>query len=253
MFKGYFADDEQPIIDELLHIVDWRAHDFSVCGWNTDARAAIGEIAARNPDLVIADIHMDGVSGLELAEAVNAMNKNIAVCFLSAYDKFEYAVQAIRLRVVGYLTKPVKAAELTEVLETVKKSAYEHFGKYLAEKFSPAAEGAADVSDAVAEIVDEIAFHPEKKHSLAEYAKKYSFNPSYLSQLFKKTIGKSFMEYLMETRLDKAKSLIVCAGETIREISYLVGFEDYYHFSKIFKKHVGLSPQDYRNKYSTHK
>ena len=196
---------------------------------------------------------MDGVSGLELAEAVNAMNKNIAVCFLSAYDKFEYAVQAIRLRVVGYLTKPVKAAELTEVLETVKKSAYEHFGKYLAEKFSPAAEGAADVSDAVAEIVDEIAFHPEKKHSLAEYAKKYSFNPSYLSQLFKKTIGKSFMEYLMETRLDKAKSLIVCSGETIREISYLVGFEDYYHFSKIFKKHVGLSPQDYRNKYSTHK
>ena len=110
MFKVYFADDEQPIIDELLHIVDWRAHDFSVCGWNTDARAAIGEIAARNPDLVIADIHMDGVSGLELAEAVNAMNKNIAVCFLSAYDKFEYAVQAIRLRVVGYLTKPVKAA-----------------------------------------------------------------------------------------------------------------------------------------------
>ncbi len=250
MFKVYFTDDEEWIVRELTGIVDWESYGFSVCGYNTDPKAAIKEIDKLNPDLVIADIHMDGLSGLELARAVNALGKNISVCFLSAYDVFEYAVEAIRLQVVGYLTKPVKAAELAEVLEKVKRNAYENFGKYVTDKFSPADN---EGNDTIAAIVEEIRFHPEQKHSLGEYAKKYSFNPSYLSQLFKKNVGRSFMEFLMETRLEKAKDMIAYSAKTIRDISFLVGFEDYYHFSKIFKKHVGMSPQNFRKNHLTHK
>ena len=61
------------------------------------------------------------------------------------------------------------------------------------------------------------------------------------------------MEYLMRVRLDAAKDRIAHTEETISDISFRVGFEDYYHFSKIFKKHVGVSPQEYRNKYGIHK
>lgn len=100
MFKVYFADDEEPIVEELRSVIDWNAEGFEVCGYNTDAALALKEIAALRPDLVVSDIRMD-ISGLEVAAAINALNRDIAICFLSAYDKFEYARQAIRLRVAG--------------------------------------------------------------------------------------------------------------------------------------------------------
>ena len=134
MFKVYFADDEEPIVEELRSVIDWNAEGFEVCGYNTDAALALKEIAALRPDLVVSDIRMD-ISGLEVAAAINALDRDIAICFLSAYDKFEYARQAIRLRVAGYLTKPVKKAELLEVVASVKKDAYANFGKYLSRYF----------------------------------------------------------------------------------------------------------------------
>ncbi|WP_163193471.1 AraC family transcriptional regulator [Clostridium thermarum] len=76
---------------------------------------------------------------------------------------------------------------------------------------------------------------------LAEYTK---ISPSYLGNIFKKVTGKSTIEYLINIRINKAKSLLK-DGVTVSETSKLVGFNDIFYFSKAFKKHEGISPSQY--------
>ena len=83
---------------------------------------------------------------------------------------------------------------------------------------------------------------------IQEFAKKFNLNPNYLSSLFKSVCGKSFTSYLTELRLKKAKELLEDSSLSLYEISDKVGYDDYFHFSKIFKKYNGLSPANFRKK-----
>ena len=83
---------------------------------------------------------------------------------------------------------------------------------------------------------------------IQEFAKKFNLNPNYLSSLFKSVCGKSFTSYLTELRLKKAKELLKDSSLSLYEISDRVGYDDYFHFSKIFKKYNGLSPGNFRKK-----
>ena len=85
---------------------------------------------------------------------------------------------------------------------------------------------------------------------IQEFAKKYNLNPNYLSSLFKSVCGQSFTSYVTELRLKKAKELLKDDSLSLYEISDKVGYDDYFHFSKIFKKYNGLSPGNYRKKVS---
>ena len=95
-------------------------------------------------------------------------------------------------------------------------------------------------------MVEDIQLHVSEKQSLATYAKQYGYNASYLSWLFKKEMNQSFIEYVISVRITKAKELILTTDKTISEIATLVGYDEYFHFSKIFKENVGLSPTEYR-------
>ena len=97
MFKVYLVDDEKPIIDELLSIIDWEGLNCSVCGYNTDSITAMQEIIEKKPDILISDINMRGMNGLELVSFVSKELKDLGVILLSAYDLFDYAAEAIRL------------------------------------------------------------------------------------------------------------------------------------------------------------
>ena len=79
------------------------------------------------------------------------------------------------------------------------------------------------------------------------YAEKYNYTVSYLSILFKQNVGCPFIEYLVKYRMEQAKHYIEAGTMTMKEVSYSVGYNDYYQFSKIFKKYVGYSPRVYAN------
>jgi AraC-like DNA-binding protein len=82
-------------------------------------------------------------------------------------------------------------------------------------------------------------------HQLSEYAQ---ISPSYLGNIFKKITGKSTIDYLIDIRINKAKSLLR-DGFSVSETSKLVGFNDIFYFSRSFKKHEGTSPSQYMNQY----
>lgn len=100
-------------------------------------------------------------------------------------------------------------------------------------------------------IIDTVAtyltIHAAEKISLQAIAEEFGFNYTYLSYLFKKTLGKSPSEYLTQCRIDQAKRLLTQSEEhSIKEISNAVGYDDPYYFSRIFKATTGLSPSEYR-------
>ena len=96
-------------------------------------------------------------------------------------------------------------------------------------------------------VATHLAAHASEKISLQTLAEEFGFNYTYLSYLFKKTLGKSPSEYLTQCRIDQAKRLLTQSEDhSIKEISNAVGYDDPYYFSRIFKATTGLSPSEYR-------
>ena len=344
MFKVYLVDDEQPIIDEMLTIIDWQSLNCEVCGHNTDSIIALEEIRDKKPDILVSDINMPGINGLELVSILSKERSDLGVILLSAYDLFDYAAEAIKLRVLSYLVKPVNKREFCSVVTEYQKSRANYLfhdffrmiinssvdekiikrvesecinksfikeGKRYAfvlldsgeeiknviaefkeedinfvlfeaddldqnslmpykdsiflggESFYRCAKFAfeskihsldekqlkKEIKIAIDKIIDDIEVNFHEKISLGYYASKYHYNLTYLSQQFKTYVGMNFIDYLIKVRLEKAKVFMRDKTLNMNEIAYKLGYDDYSHFSKIFKKYEGLSPADYRKKY----
>lgn len=455
MLTVYFVDDDSLIIEEMNKIIDWNRFGFEVVGSSTESVVALKEINDCKPDLIFSDIQMDEMSGLQM---VSQIEYQANVVFFSAYDRFEYAVDAIKLKALNFLKKPPKKAELIQIVTDVRKKENDRFNEkvfrltsrsdlnneakrelelilessrllpktdyrvvavygdsvpqefvrklsecadylhtlyedenlYLAiayaldvsslrqsdtlngsnvavsgnlsgykgfydifkkvrvnskmyffnrknafvqvDKFNGSAKeiikelsacgsltdfqaavhslydkldgkvlcsdvqriyvtlvsglykfgvidnagellsaSALDVYDdyvgmlddicsyfvvdedggfaegVINSIVDKMKKNVGARMSLSSFAKEYGYNTAYLSVVFKKTTGTSFLNYLTELKMDYAKTLMITHPKMpLKNIANEVGYYDYYHFSKMFKKFVGCSPTDFR-------
>ncbi len=126
MLTVYFVDDDSLIIEELKSIINWNEYGFEIIGYNTDSIKALDEINLLKPDLIFSDVQMDEMSGLKM---VSKIEQETNVVFISAYDIFEYAVDAIRLKALNYLKKPIKKIELINIVCEVKKKKIEQFNQ----------------------------------------------------------------------------------------------------------------------------
>lgn len=457
MLKAYLVDDEELIIRELKTLIDWQKQGYEICGSSSDPLQAKKEILALKPTIVISDVNMDGLDGLTLANQVSGFLPDTCFCFLSAYEKFDYALGALKVGAVDYLTKPIRAEKLLAVLEKTKSElnetfaknvfaslvdegnnrsndylkrvfenyplfpknetarivcfygrndaipnlseeggfskclyrdevmyasivfspkidilkrdvekyhisigvspefkAYSEIDKYIRmarlaskEKFITGANVFAeylpsenttklineinasrneyelkanvsmleekikqygvpsyslqkvyriilfnmmkfglmdydeevsevsvvdfydnlhdfvedllgdfetptttseDVSGALmGEVIRDLEDNIQEKRTLSYYAKKYSYNACYFSQLFKKVNGESYATYFINLKIAKAKNLLTTTNIPLSDVALKVGYDDYCHFSKLFKKYTSLSPSEYRN------
>ena len=114
MFHLIIVDDKKSIRKGLMEFIDWNELGFSVIGDFSSAAEAIRFVESECVDVIMTDIVMPDVNGLELIREVKLINPEIKVIILSAYEKFEYAQEAVRLGAVHYLTKPVNLDKLKE-------------------------------------------------------------------------------------------------------------------------------------------
>jgi len=105
MIKVLLVDDEKLALDYLEHIINWEYHDFNIIGVTSDAEHALRLFRQHKPELIISDIRMPTMSGLELAAMVREVDKRAHILFLSGYKNFSYVSQAIRLGIDDYLLK----------------------------------------------------------------------------------------------------------------------------------------------------
>ena len=118
--KVLIVDDEQPARARLQQILDDES-DYEVVGQAANGREAIRLSAELNPDIILLDIRMPGLDGIETARHLNTLDNPPSVVFTTAYD--EYAIDAFDARAIGYVLKPVRRAKLVSALEQASRLA----------------------------------------------------------------------------------------------------------------------------------
>ena len=121
MLKILVADDEEKVCQLIIRLVDWEALEMEVVGTASNGFDALEKIRDVSPDVVITDIRMPGLDGMELIRQARLLNGELAFVIISGYRHFEYARTAIKYGVSDYLLKPIKKEELTATLSRIKE------------------------------------------------------------------------------------------------------------------------------------
>jgi len=206
-----------------------------------DGPSAVRLFRERKPHIVLTDIRMPGMSGLDVIKEIRKHDSRARIVILSGYGEFEYARTAIRFGVTDYLLKPVKKSILREVLQRAI-----HAVGAASTEAGPEARPTGSSLGAVGLALSYLADHYADNPGLEEVARHVALNPNYFSSLFRRRAGVRFSRYLQELKVDKAKELLLDPRNKIYRISASVGFNDEKYFCRVFKKLTGQTPKEYR-------
>ncbi|CAN7442085.1 response regulator transcription factor [Paenibacillus sp. LjRoot56] len=349
MYKVLIVDDEIMIKRSLCKLIAESPYGFEVFGEADDGMEALALCEKLRPDLLITDISMPVMDGLELIREVRRRKWDMEIIIISGYGDFAYAQQALRQDVTDYLLKPLKEEQLYELLsdidgrfkerhklatgrsqwvkqskarseavseqlwllneeealqlmkemvqklreegvsDEVARSCTEDLltmveaellhrsGGGMSESSKPfltegnemplegwlvqARSSLKDLAEkvrasrnwgqrqSIAKAIDYIVLNYfQEDISLQKAAEKSGMSLSYFSRCFKDELGLSFTDYVIKLRMEKVKELLKAPGVRASEAALAVGYEDYPHFAKTFKKYYGLSPNEYKKR-----
>ena len=210
-------------------------------------------------DLILMDIEMPGMNGLDAARAVLEQRPECKVIFITAYSLFQYAHEAVHLGACDYLLKPVDPDETEAAIRRAIRQI--EAGRRLAElaaeapepetapeqETDPAGEGESDRN---ALVMDHVRKYMEDNYmsdlSLDSVSEILHISPAYLSAQFKKYQKMNFLDCLTELRINAAKELLTDPFRSAAEVASMVGYEDSSYFARTFKKRTGMTPTQYR-------
>ncbi|UOQ87260.1 response regulator transcription factor [Gracilibacillus salinarum] len=215
-----------------------------------DAKEAMERIDHQKVHVLITDIRMPEVSGLELLKQLKTKAQEPVVIVVSAYSEFDYAHEALELGVVNYLLKPIAKEKLMNAIEKaidVEKQREETgiFSKMIDGKLLEMQQK-SKYSPGVEHALDYIEQHFDKELTLKQVASEVHLNASYLSALFKEELQITFSEYVTRKRIQEAKKLLLSTNLTIAEIAEKTGYHTSKYFIKLFKQYENLTPNSFR-------
>ncbi|MFC5470832.1 response regulator [Cohnella suwonensis] len=346
MYRVLLADDEPLVLEGLRLMVDWQGHGFTICGEACDGEDAFELIRRLDPDLVVTDVRMPVVDGLQLIENCAKMQLRATFIILSGHDEFEYIRQALRYAVRNYWLKPIDTDEIhgtlaelrkeweagrqaaepmlrdekegrvkerekelstaieshdfsridaaaERLLRLVKRSIPEsEFRAYMSNRIvdlirgmteretsdeksedvflhssmfsdseesvwhehvkSLCREAAANLAarrlktGAAGEAARYVRLHYRMPLKLQDVARELYIQPAYLGQLFKKTVGMSFIDYVHYIRILEAQKMLRRTDLKIAQVARNVGYSDPELFTAKFKQFTNTLPSQYK-------
>ena len=121
MYTVLLVDDEEDVIQVIMRKISWEELGFSVIGFASNGVKALELVEEFQPDVLVTDIKMPYMDGMELSNRVKAEFPATKILLFTGFDEFEYAKEAIHLEVEEYILKPVNSMELTEVFAQLKR------------------------------------------------------------------------------------------------------------------------------------
>lgn len=237
------VDDELLIADGLCELL---ARSFSgrlnvLCRYSA---AAALQVAQEQPvDILLTDINMPNVTGLELHRSMQALHPSCLVIYLTGYSDFEYARTALDQHAYAYILK----GEGDDVVISIVEQALSQLSGPEPEIGSDS-ETEDDGKDRIRFLQDYIRNHLNEDLSLNRLAEFSHLHPVYLSRVFKEITGITVGDFINRTRLEKVESLLKTSRLTVLEISRKLGFATDNYFCRWFRKQTGMSPHQYREK-----
>jgi len=233
-------DDEPKARKGLLKLLGSNG-GWKVLGAFEEAMAAMKFMYENPVDVMITDIRMPEISGLELIHQIRQINQEVQIIIISGYSNFSYAQKAIELGVRRYLTKPTNTKELISILTTIEEEFSEKIQKEI-EK--PDIETSNLI---VAKTIEYIEINYSRKITLKGMADELYISPNYLCRLFKRHTNRNLMEYVTGYRMNKAKKYLKDIQYKVSEVAEMTGYNDTKYFSSTFKKIYKMTPLEYRN------
>lgn len=236
MIKILIAEDEPLSLQNLTGHLRRRLGEDALIEGVSNGREAVERARQIQPALIFMDIEMPVMNGLDAASILHKTQPDLPIIFLTAFDRFDYAVGAMRAGGTDYLLKPFDRAQVNACLRRV-----------------------LDLPEQDAEQPDEpenpfrtqfsvwLAHHYMQDISLDQAAEAMGMSSFYFSRFFRTAYNQTFVEYLTAYRIRQAVRLLEETDIPVREIAPRVGYVDAGYFSKVFKRHVGVTPTEYRN------
>jgi two-component system response regulator YesN len=247
------VDDEPEVVEGLVNILDKLDELQLFTAYQ--ALEAIEIMKTHQISIILADIHMPGMNGLELCECIQKKWPETRIIFLSSVRDFDVIYRSIRNPAVRYLTKMEPDYKIQEtilqVLHDMNEQRQQKQLKEIVLRTFPQSllNGiVADdkYTDVVENICDYIRNNLDRDLSLNSLGTKVGYNPNYLSRIFKEKIGLGLSEYIMRLRMCTARELVLSSNKKIQDIATAVGYDSLHSFIRAYRKTYGMSPNEYR-------
>lgn len=259
MYNILIADDEELEREVLSLFIEKSNLPIDKIILAEDGNDAFVKIICDKPDIVVLDINMPELTGLQVLEKIRKENLNCKVIISTAFDQFDFAVKALKLGALDFLVKPVQKKTFLSTLENVIEkiqteesnndrmkqldNVIDYFKNQPKEKDIQYPNKLPNAITFIKEYIEENYCH---YINLDDIISDCGYSKYHISRLFKNYMDCTIMEYLLRQRINLAKKLLETTQDTIKEISIAIGYCDPNYFSLIFKKEQGISPIQYR-------
>ena len=250
MLKILIADDERFERQLLAEVLAERfAHEAQTRAAE-NGREAVETASLWGADIVLMDIEMPGLNGIEAAKRILAQSPERKIIFITAYSIFSYAQEAVKMGACDYILKPVDPDELER---SIRHSMEQAEARLELKAMAPAAEALREGEDKTSQLMGNVRRYLQHNYmlydvSLDSISDILNINASYFSVLFKRHFGVNFSDYLTELRISAARELLSDPFLAASEVARMVGYESPNYFTRAFKKNTGMTPTEYRRR-----
>lgn len=242
--KVLIVDDEKGIAQGLTSIIDWSRHDCEIVGLAHNGQAGFELAMSMEPEVIVTDIRMPRMDGLEMIRLLKDRNHPAKFIILSGFSEFEYAKRGMQLGINHYVLKPVEETELEQSIAEITAQIRAMRPGPDERKSGHRMQSAP--KEPIDRINDYIERHFAENITLFSLSELFFLNPNYLSQLFKKKNGETFIQFLTRVRMEKAMRMLAESDNKIHQICLESGYSDIKYFRQLFEKHTGQTPGEYR-------
>lgn len=236
MYRLIVADDDYNYLSRMVRYMDWQALNIEVVGQAQDGREALELCRTLTPDILLTDVKMPHISGMELAQYVREHLNLCQIIFMSVYSEKDDLKTAIKMRAIDYIEKPVDIAALNDALLRAISILKENRRVYRSKAYSRAIE----------DVMQYILQNFQEDLTIEFLASQVYLSTNYLSSRFKAETGKTINQYITGLRLEQAKVLLKESARNVAEIAAAVGYSDERYFSKLFARETGMTPTQFR-------
>ncbi|GIP49634.1 putative response regulatory protein [compost metagenome] len=278
MYKVLLADDEHLDLEGMRTFIPWSELGMEVVGAVSNGFSACELMERQSVDILVTDVNMPNMSGLELARRALDRKPDVRVVFVSGHQDFHFVKQALSLKACSYVLKPMDDEELVASLRQItleleyeanRKRTEEQFLQMMQALGAQDGRESKDARDRLAEpepsdpsdlrnmpgssrlIKEIVATMQARLHenlTLKQIAQQFAFSPNYLGHLFKEETGQGFSEMLTELRMKRARELLRDPKVKIYEVAGQVGYRYMPYFSRQFKETFGMTPMEFRKR-----
>jgi len=264
MIKVLVVDDDHLVRRGFISMMPWSLHGMKVVGEASNGLKALEFLDQQSVDLLIVDLLMPIMSGMELMREVRKLHPSLHIVVLTFHQEFEYIQESLRLGALDYITKlELENEQMDSVLERISQRVLEKTSDQQSQEKSVVELSSTgnsehlevelnhngyseEVINAITKAMEYIKSEIHHDIHLPVVATKVGMSRSYFSRCFRDIVGTNFVDYVRGLRINIAKQLLVQSNRSIRWIASESGYPNEKYFCRIFREETGVLPSHYR-------